>query len=91
MDSKNVPPLLVNTLKGLLDFEIIPNVFESVVPESEFSDQEPYDIAKDFGYDNNVFLINCGGMLCNAFSLLLALPLLLLFSACPNTKIADWS
>ena len=57
MDTK-LPPLLHSVLSGLLDFEMIPSIFDIVLDENEFKDQEPYDLAKDYGIDNNVFLIN---------------------------------
>ena len=50
-------------LKGLLDFEIIPNIFEFILDEDDFTGEKPFKKARDFGFDHAVFLINGGEML----------------------------
>ena len=50
-------------LRGLLDFELIPNMFEFILDEEDFTGEPPFKKAKDFGYDHAVFLINGGEML----------------------------
>ena len=50
-------------MKGLLDFEIIPNMFEYVMDEDDFTGEKPFKKAEEFGYAQAVFLINAGKML----------------------------
>ena len=57
-------------LKGLLDFEIIPNMFEFILDEEEFTGEKPFKRARDFGFDHAVFLINGGEMLMQTIVLL---------------------
>ena len=83
--------MLKETLSGLLNIELTPNMFEYVLDEDEFVEQEPYDLAKSYGFDNNVFLINCGGILVNALVILLLIPIILLLGKCKNSKVANWA
>ena len=66
-------------------------MFEYVLDDDDFVEQEPYDLAKSFGFDNNVFLINCGGILVNALVILLLIPIILLLGKCKNSKVANWA
>ena len=57
-------------LRGLLDFEIIPNMFEYVLDEDKFTGDKPFEKAREFGYDHAVFLINGGEMITSTLILL---------------------
>ena len=39
-------------------------------------------MAKDYGFENNVFLINCGSLVVNASAVMIMLPLLLVLICC---------
>ena len=57
-------PLQLNEmLKGLLEIEIIPNIFEFILDEDDFTGEKPFKKANEYGFDHAVFLINGGSML----------------------------
>ena len=57
-------------MKGLLEFEIIPNLFEFALDEDDFTGDKPFKKAREFGFDHAVFLINGGEMLTQTILLL---------------------
>ena len=57
-------------MKGLLEFKLIPNIFEYLFDENDFKGEKPFKKARDFGYDHAVFLINGGEMLSTTILLL---------------------
>ena len=63
MMKTELPLQLQKMMKGLLDFEIIPNMFEYVMDEDDFTGEKPFKKAEEFGYAQAVFLINAGKML----------------------------
>ena len=90
MDSSSTN-LLREIFIGLLDFEILPNWFENVFDEDDFVGQEPYDLAKKYGFENNIFLINCGSLLINTSAFLIFLPIsVIFFLLCCNLKIRNY-
>jgi len=58
-----LPEKLANMMIGLLNFELMPSVFDFIMDEDDFTGDPPFQKAQDFGYDNAVFAINGGDML----------------------------
>ena len=56
MMSTPLPEPLAAVLKSFLEFSLIPNLFEFMMDENEFSGETPYTEANEFGFDHSVFL-----------------------------------
>ena len=63
MMSTPLPLQLSETLKSFLEFDIVPNFFEFMMDEDDFTGEKPYAEALDFGFDHSVFLLNSGEMI----------------------------
>ena len=80
-------PLLKSTLSSLLDFEIWPNLLNFVLDEEDNKGQEPYDFAKDYGFEDSSFLMNSGSTFSDAFMILCMLPIFFVFSLIKVRKL----
>ncbi|CAG9321670.1 unnamed protein product [Blepharisma stoltei] len=73
---------LYSFLNSLNSYDVIPNLYEILAPESD--GKTPYKEAKEFGYKTDLILLNAGNLL-TVFSAIMAVyPAIIFFSQCSN-------
>ena len=61
-----------------------------MMDEDEFVGEEPYKEAKDYGFDDSVFLLNSGEMISSSLVMTAILPIAILLMKCKNQRIAGY-
>ncbi|CAG9326438.1 unnamed protein product [Blepharisma stoltei] len=67
-------------LNNLNSFNIMPNIFEKYVDSS--NGEKPYKQAYDYGYETNLFLLNCGSILTSLCIIVICFPIVAFLSKC---------
>lgn len=49
-------------MKAFLEFGFVPNVFEYILDSGEFQGEPPYTQAREYVFEDSVFLVNGGEM-----------------------------
>jgi hypothetical protein len=83
----DLPIGLSSFFKSLLDFSLVPNLFEYFV-----TDDSPKNIksARRVGIDSSLFIMNAGELLTTFFLMLMSWPVSLMLSNCSNHKVAKY-
>ena len=68
----------------MLGVDLLPVVYPAMFDETDYIDQDPFDAAADFGYDNTVFLENSNEELVTWLIVIFMWPAFKILTYCKN-------